>query len=121
MRKMLSPALIFSAAALVAALVLPGCGSGPGESESKMTSYSATETRADTASLFSVPQEQMAHVQVVSVEKTMLPRFLRLTGNVTYNAFQTTPVFSAIGGPVHEILVAPGETVRAGQPLAHRQ
>jgi membrane fusion protein, heavy metal efflux system len=29
----------------------------------------------------------------------------------------TTPVFSAIGGPVHELLVAPGQTVRKGQPL----
>jgi cobalt-zinc-cadmium efflux system membrane fusion protein len=59
----------------------------------------------------------MAHIQVVAVEKTRLPRLLRLTGNATYNAFKTTPVFSAIGGPVHEILVAPGETVHAGQPL----
>jgi cobalt-zinc-cadmium efflux system membrane fusion protein len=56
-------------------------------------------------------------VQVVAVEKTKLPRRLRLTGNVTYNAFKTTPVFSPIGGPVHEILVAPGQTVLAGQPL----
>jgi cobalt-zinc-cadmium efflux system membrane fusion protein len=53
----------------------------------------------------------------VAVEKTKLPRLLRLTGNATYNAFKTTPVFSAIGGPVHEILVAPGQTVQAGQPL----
>jgi cobalt-zinc-cadmium efflux system membrane fusion protein len=29
----------------------------------------------------------------------------------------TTPVFAAIGGPVHELLVTPGETVHAGQPL----
>jgi cobalt-zinc-cadmium efflux system membrane fusion protein len=82
-----------------------------------MTSYSGTETKADTASLFTVPQDQMVHVQVVSVEKSKLPRTLRLTGNVTYNAFMTTPVFSAIGGPVHEILVTPGQTVHAGQSL----
>jgi cobalt-zinc-cadmium efflux system membrane fusion protein len=82
-----------------------------------MTSYSASEAKADTAELFTVPQDQMAHVQVVSVEKSKLPRRLRLTGNVTYNAFKTTPVFSPIGGPVHEILAAPGQTVNAGQPL----
>jgi cobalt-zinc-cadmium efflux system membrane fusion protein len=94
-----------------------GCGSGTTESESKMTSYSGTEAKADTASLFTVPPEQMAHIQVVSAERAKIARLLRLTGNVTYNAFKTTPVFSAIGGPVHEILVAPGETVKAGQPL----
>jgi cobalt-zinc-cadmium efflux system membrane fusion protein len=109
---------IFCAASLATALALAGCSSaGPAESESKMTSYSASEAKADTAELFTVPQDQMAHVQVVSVEKSKLPRRLRLTGNVTYNAFKTTPVFSPIGGPVHEILAAPGQTVNAGQPL----
>ncbi len=116
MRKILIPVLMFSAAAV--ALIITGCSSaGPAESESKMTSYSASETKAETASLFTVPQEQMAHVQVVSVEKGDLPRRLRFAGNVTYNAFKTTPVFSPIGGPVHEILVAPGQTVQAGDPL----
>src|SRR4029077_16649120 len=117
MRKTFVANVILSFAALATGLVATGCGSGPAESESKMTSYSGTESKADTASLFIVPQDQMAHIQVVAVEKTKLPRLLRLTGNATYNAFKTTPVFSAIGGPVHEILVAPGQTVHAGQPL----
>jgi len=94
---------------------LAGCAAD--KPESSMTSYSSSESKAETASLFSVPQEQMAHLQVVSVEKSALPRVLRLAGAVAYNAFKTTPVFSAIGGPVHELLVAPGETVRQGQPL----
>jgi len=108
----LASVVVFSAS-----LVLHGCGSRETEPESKMTSYSGTESKADTATLFTVPQEQMGHVQVVPVQKTRLARRLRLTGNVAYNAFKTTPVFSAIGGPVHEILVAPGETVHAGQAL----
>jgi membrane fusion protein, heavy metal efflux system len=116
-RKILLPAPIISSLTLAVALTLASCGSGPAESESKMTSYSGNESKADTASLFTVPQDQMAHLQVVAVEKAKLPRLLRLTGNAAYNAFKTTPVFSAIGGPVHEILVAPGETVHAGQPL----
>jgi cobalt-zinc-cadmium efflux system membrane fusion protein len=117
MRKTFLPSAIFSFAAFTVMVVFAGCGPGPGDSESKMTSYSGTESKADTASLFTVPQDQMAHIQVVTVEKTKLPRVLRLTGNATYNAFKTTPVFSAIGGPVNQILVAPGETVHAGQPL----
>lgn len=116
-RKIFFGPLIFSAIALAAARAVAGCSAGPAESESKMTSYSTSEAKADTATLFSVPQDQLAHVQVVAVEKTKLARRLRLTGNVTYNAFKTTPVFSPIGGPVHEILVAPGQTVTAGQAL----
>ena len=103
--------------ALGCLLSAAGCGSRSGESESKMTSYSAGEHPADTAELFSVPQEQMPHVQIATVEKSSLPRVLRLTGAVAYNGFKTTQVFTAVGGLVQEILVAPGEMVRAGQPL----
>jgi membrane fusion protein, heavy metal efflux system len=108
-------AVAASSAAIAAALC--GCGSGPGETESNMTSFTSTETKADTAELFTVPKEQMAHLQVVAAEKGPLPRTLRLAGAVAYDAFATTPVFAAIGGPVHEILVAPGQFVQAGQPL----
>jgi membrane fusion protein, heavy metal efflux system len=110
--------LSFRASALASSaliVLLAGCGSG--DSESKMTSYSSSESKSETAALFTVPQEQMTHLQVVSVEKSVLPRVLRLTGAVAYNAFMTTPVFAAIGGPVHELLVTPGETVHQGQPL----
>jgi membrane fusion protein, heavy metal efflux system len=98
-------------------LLLGGCSSGAGEAESKMTSYSTGENKADTAELFKVPADQMSHLQVVTVEKSKVPRVLRLTGAVAYNAFKTTPVFSAVGGPVQEIIAEPGQNVRAGQTL----
>jgi cobalt-zinc-cadmium efflux system membrane fusion protein len=94
-----------------------GCGSGPDKPESKMTSYTASEQKNDTPQAFQVTQEQLAHIQMVAVQKENLPRTLRLTGSVAYNSFLTTPVFAAIGGPVHEILVAPGQVVHQGQPL----
>ena len=117
MRKSLVSLLGFSAATVMVVFLASCSSAGPAESASKMTSYSASETKADTATLFTVPDDQMAHLEVVPVQKNNLRRQLRLAGNVTYNAFKTTPVFSPIGGPVHEILVAPGETVQAGQPL----
>ena len=113
-QKSVKYAVFVAAAAFVA---LSGCSSGPAESESKMTSFTSTETKADTAELFTVPKEQMAHIQIVAAEKGPLARILRLSGAVAYDSFQTTPVFAAIGGPVHEILVAPGQVVQAGQPL----
>ena len=97
-------------------IFLAGCGQA-GESASQMTSYTSSTSKQDTADFFTVPQDQMSHVQVVTVSKQGIPRELRLTGAVTYNAFKTTPVFSAVGGPVHEILVSPGQKVRAGQTL----
>jgi len=79
-------------------LWIAGCGSGIGEPESKMTSYTANESASDAAELFTVPQQEMAHIKVVSVEKTRLQRVLRLTRSVSYNQFKTIPVFPAIGG-----------------------
>src|ERR1700730_15539105 len=110
---------LFAAAFTLAAMALVslGCSTGPGEAESKMTSYSTGENKADTAELLSLPPDQMSPIKILSVEKSKVPRALRLTGAVAYNAFKTTPVFSAVGGPVQEILAEPGQKVHAGQTL----
>ena len=102
-----------SAAAL--AILLVGCSSERGANE--MTSYSSGESKADTPGLFTIPQDQMSHVQIVTVQPSKLTRTLRLTGAVAYNAFSTTPVITQVGGPVAKILVVPGDRVKRGQPL----
>jgi membrane fusion protein, heavy metal efflux system len=107
------PALIGFAAAL--AILLAGCSSERGASE--MTSYSSGESKTDTAGLFTIPQDQMSHVQIVTVQPSKITRTLRLTGAVAYNAFSTTPVITQVGGPVAKILVVPGDRVKRGQPL----
>jgi cobalt-zinc-cadmium efflux system membrane fusion protein len=104
-------------AALASVAGFAGCNSGPGEAESSMTSFTSSESKADTAELFSVPTEQLSHIQIVPVQRTALAHILRLSGAVAYNALETTPVFAAIGGPVREIFVTPGQFVHAGQPL----
>jgi len=104
-------------AVLAIALALSACGTRGSQSESQMTSFTAKETKADTAELFTVPENQIAQLQISPVARGSLARVLRFTGSVAYNAFSTTPVFSAVGGPVREILVMPGDSVRVGQPL----
>jgi membrane fusion protein, heavy metal efflux system len=106
-------ALVASAVAGVVAL--SGCGSG-GEGTG-MTSFSAKGSRSETPQLFTIPAEQMSHVEIVTVEPSKLTRTLRLTGSVAFNAFRTTPVITQVGGPVSRILVVPGEYVSEGQPL----
>jgi cobalt-zinc-cadmium efflux system membrane fusion protein len=101
--------------AIAAALAIAGCGGSENNSAEKMTSYSSA--KAVKAELFTVPADQMSHVQVVAVEPTKLQRVLRLTGAVAFNSFKTTPIISPIGGPVSRILVAPGEHVKQGQTL----
>lgn len=103
-------------ATLALALAIAGCGSEQ-RGANEMTSYSAKESRAGAPELFTIPQNQMSHVQVVTIQPTKLTRTLRLTGAVAYNAFSTTPVITQVGGPVSRILVVPGERVKKGQPL----
>jgi membrane fusion protein, heavy metal efflux system len=105
-------------AALAVAVALAGCR-GTSEQASKMTSFSTTESAESKAELFSLQPDQMAHIQVYTVVQEPLVRTLRLSGAVAYNAFQTTPVISQVGGPVNRIVVTPGEQVTAGQPLLY--
>jgi cobalt-zinc-cadmium efflux system membrane fusion protein len=74
---------------------------------------------SDKPGLFTVPQDQMSHIQVVTVAPTVINRTLRLTGAVAYNAFDTTPVITQISGPVSRIIVTPGQQVRRGEPLLY--
>lgn len=100
---------------LVVATVLAGCGSSGRQAE-KMTSYTSAKSGAE-ATLFTVPQDQLSHIEIVTVSPAPLTRTLRLSGQVAYNGFKTTPVITAVGGPVSQVLVFPGQHVRAGQPM----
>jgi membrane fusion protein, heavy metal efflux system len=100
---------------LVALLVLAGCHSN--DNANRMTSYSSKASPSATAQLFTIPADQMSHVQVVTVEPGTMSRTLRLTGTVAYNAFNTTPVITQVGGPVSRILVVPGDHVKTNQPM----
>jgi cobalt-zinc-cadmium efflux system membrane fusion protein len=112
---------MFTLAAIAASaimLALDGC-SGAGEQASKMTSFSTAESRESKAELFTLPADQMSHIQVVTVAQGSLARILRLTGAVEYNDFKTTPVITQVGGPVSRVMVVQGEHVRAGQALLY--
>jgi membrane fusion protein, heavy metal efflux system len=101
--------LCFGASVLT--LALAGCeGSTPSSSYAK---------NPNDAELFTIPQEQMSHVQVLTVQPTTLSRTLRLTGAVAYNNFRTTPVITQVSGPVSRIVVVPGQHVKQGEPMLY--
>jgi len=106
------------AAASAIMVALAGCGRA-GEQASNMTSFSAAESAESKAGLFSLPADQMSHIQIVTVEQGPLARTLRLSGAVEYNDFKTTPVIAQVGGPVSRVVAVQGEQVRAGQALLY--
>src|SRR5450755_994468 len=104
-------------AALAAALAIVLISAGCGDSGSKASVDSSA--KKDSAELFTIPQEQMAHVQVLTVRPATLARTLRLTGAVAYNSFRTTPVITPVSGPVSRIAVVPGQKIRKGEPMLY--
>lgn len=108
-----------AATAVLTILFAASCARRAAEANPAPTSSSTAGSDPSRAGLFSVPQEQMGHVQVVTIAPTRLRRVLRLPGTVAYNFFETTPVIAQISGPVSRILIVPGENVHAGQPMLY--
>jgi membrane fusion protein, heavy metal efflux system len=88
-------------------------------SKSNAAAHSRGANNSDDAELFTIPQDQMSHVQVLTVQPTTLNRSLRLTGAVAYNAFRTTPVITQVSGPVSRVVVVPGQKVAQGTPMLY--
>jgi cobalt-zinc-cadmium efflux system membrane fusion protein len=95
-------------------LALTGC-SGPGSDAAAKNS----DSNSGNPALFTIPQDQMSHVQVLTIQPSILTRSLRLTGAVAYNNFRTTPVITQVSGPVSRITVVPGQKVQKGQPMLY--
>jgi cobalt-zinc-cadmium efflux system membrane fusion protein len=111
-RKRLGWRLAALAAVTAITMVIGSCqGSGSNAANSTKNS--------DHPELFTIPLEQMSHVQVLTVQTTTLTRTLRLTGTVAYNSFRTTPVITQVSGPVSRIVVVPGQNVRQGDPMLY--
>jgi cobalt-zinc-cadmium efflux system membrane fusion protein len=107
--------VVILAAASAILLALTSCqGSG-----SKASTNSSSSNKSDTPELFTIPPEQLAHVQVLTVQPTTLTRILRVTGTVAYNSFRTTPVITQVSGPVSRVVVVPGQKVQRGEPLLY--
>ncbi|MFZ1918621.1 MAG: efflux RND transporter periplasmic adaptor subunit [Terriglobales bacterium] len=96
-------------------LALVGCqGSG-----SQTIAKSGGAKNSNDPELFAIPQDQMSHVQILTVQPTTLTRSLRLTGAVAYNSFRTTPVITQVSGPVSRVVVVPGQKVSQGEPMLY--
>ncbi|MDR3748113.1 MAG: efflux RND transporter periplasmic adaptor subunit [Acidobacteriota bacterium] len=103
---------LMAASAII--LGLAGCSGSKSDNAAKNPA-----NNSNTAELFTIPQDQMAHVQVLTVQPTSMTRTLRLTGAVAYNSFHTTPIITQVSGPVSRIVVVPGQQVQRAQPMLY--
>jgi cobalt-zinc-cadmium efflux system membrane fusion protein len=96
-------------------LILVGCEGG----RPNAAANASDAKSSNNAELFTIRQDQMSHVQVLTVQPTTLTRTLRLTGAVAYNSFKTTPVITQVSGPVSRVSVVPGQKVHQADPMLY--
>jgi cobalt-zinc-cadmium efflux system membrane fusion protein len=92
--------------------------------ESSCTSKQAAGAPAETpsqadATLFQVPQNQMAQLQIAEVRKAVWSPAVRTTGTVDWDADHTTQAITQVNGPISRLLVDTGAVVTADQPLLY--
>jgi cobalt-zinc-cadmium efflux system membrane fusion protein len=114
-------------AALLVAAGLAGCGGGtPKESPASTAAAAAPQAEsareapsAATPAYFTVPQEQLAHLQIAVPRTMAIATELKTTGTVDWDNDHTSQAITQVSGPITRILVDTGTRVAAGQPLLY--
>jgi len=114
----------FYAAALVPVVALAACGGGRrDDAASKAAAAAPVQAPAGTAgaaaSYFTVPPEQLAHVEIAQPRRIAFATELKTTGTVDWDNDHTSQAITQVSGPITRLLVDTGVQVKAGQPLLY--
>ena len=83
-------------------------------------STAASSTAAPPkAAYFTVPSEQLSHLQTAPARATMWNTTIRTTGTVDWDNDHTTQAITQVSGPITRIVVDTGAQVKAGDPLLY--
>ncbi len=98
-------------AAVLAAVLAAFAGCAPKTGD-------APPATAVTASNVTLSAAQQTRIHLYTVKPAHYHRVMATTGAVDFDNDQATSVLAPFGGPVARLLVAPGDMVKAGDPLA---
>ena len=105
---------VWPLAALLPLLFLNGCnGTKPAAASSP------ADANSSDASLLTVPQDQLSHLQIAPVRRTSWAISIHTTGTVDLDNNHTTPAITQVNGPIVRLLAETGETVKEDQPLLY--
>lgn len=96
---------------LAAILCVPGCSSHGGDS-------GAAQKSSATPSGVSLTTAQRQHIHLFTVALSTFHKTIDTTGVVDFDNDRATSVLAPFSGPVTRLLVAVGDKVKKGQPLA---
>jgi cobalt-zinc-cadmium efflux system membrane fusion protein len=97
--------------------LISGCGGAAARKDAD--DKAAAAAQASTPGNFTVPQEQLSHVEVVPVKRMSFTTELRTTGTVDWDNDHTSQAITQVSGPITRILVDYGVQVKQGQPLLY--
>ena len=114
--------------ALVVSLVV--CGACGGKSQDAAPAAKAAAAPAPTAgapvegvpqggAYFTIPQEQLAHLEIAPAKKVPFTTELRTTGTVDWDNDHATQAITQVSGPITRIVVDFGTNVKANDPLLY--
>jgi membrane fusion protein, heavy metal efflux system len=109
--------------AVIVGSALSACTrSSPLMSQASASTPEATAT--DTASTsaahyFTVPADQLAHLQLADARTTTWEKTVRTTGTVDWDNDHTTQAITQVSGPITRLVVDTGTRVKVGDPLLY--
>ena len=106
---------------LALALIPTGCGGSKpqGTQASPQAAPPAAASTGPVAAYFTVPPQQLSHLQLVAVTKTPWMTILRTTGTVDWDNDRTTQAITQVSGPITRIAVDTGAQVKKGDVLLY--
>jgi len=105
-----------AALTITIALALAGCGRDKPQSPGQAPN---TPAPGPGAGYFTVPDEQLAHLQLVTVSTTTWMTTLHTTGTVDWDNDHTTQAITQVSGPITRIMVDTGARVKTGDVLLY--
>jgi cobalt-zinc-cadmium efflux system membrane fusion protein len=79
----------------------------------------ASSAAPPKAAYFTVPSEQLSHLQIAPARSTMWGTTIRTTGTVDWDNDHTTQAITQVSGPITRLVVDTGAQVKAGDPLLY--
>ncbi|HYT77431.1 MAG TPA: efflux RND transporter periplasmic adaptor subunit [Vicinamibacterales bacterium] len=106
---------------LMPLLAIGACGGRARDDSpaSKTAAASPAQASPSSPTYFTVPPEQLAHIQIVPIHRTAFVTELKTTGTVDWDNDHTSQAITQVSGPITRILVDTGVHVTAGQALLY--
>ncbi len=102
---------------------LAACGQTPAQrgagEQAAASAPAAPGAGAPKATFFTVPADQLPHLQMGQAKTTTWSTIVRTTGTVDWDNDHTTQAITQVSGPISRIVADTGTRVKAGDPLLY--